>query len=113
MVIAYDRALGALIQASLKEEGIKAIKCSSTREALENLRSAKASVVVTDPADLLWNDNSIHELMAELVETKIVAFTALSLEELEKLPLGFKAVVAKSSNLEPLVETIKSLREAG
>lgn len=113
MVMTHHRALGSLIQASLKEEGIKALKCSSTHEALEKLHSTKASVVVTDPADLLWKNLRIRELMAQLVEKKIVAFTALSLEELGKLPLGFAAVVAKSSNLEPLVETIKSLQEAG
>jgi DNA-binding response OmpR family regulator len=110
MVLMAYRPVGSLLETSLKDEGMEALQCHSAGEALSRLGQGKASVVITDPADLFWQDPQALELLERLTETPVVAFSALSTQELYELPLKFAAIVAKSSNLEPLVETLRSLR---
>jgi len=110
MVLMAYRPVGSLLETSLKDEGMEALQCHSAGEALSRLSQGEASVVITDPADLFWQDPQALELLERLTETPVVAFSALSTQELYELPLKFAAIVAKSSNLEPLVETLRSLR---
>lgn len=110
MVLMAYKPVGALLEALLKEEGLEALECCSAGEALKRLKSSPTPLVITDPADLIWQDPQIRELTGRLREARVIAFTSLSRKELEEMPLRFAAIVSKSSNLEPLVKTVKSLR---